>query len=70
MNIKLLFEPRDLWIGLYWTVKWSGWDRKLFLYFCLIPTLPLLVSISLKPWVYTSDGGVFEGLDQLDRGAK
>lgn len=33
----LIFEPRDLWVGVYW-------DRtryELAVYICLIPTLPL-----------------------------
>ena len=31
----LVFEPRDLWIGVYWTRE----DEKLLLYICLLPTL-------------------------------
>lgn len=54
MKINLKFEPRDLWIGLYWDVKkdysccYSRQDKpenKIKLYFCLIPMLPLVVEI-------------------------
>lgn len=31
----LVFEPRDLWVGVYWTCE----DGKLLLYICPLPTL-------------------------------
>lgn len=38
VSVKLLWEPRDLWIGAYWTR--NGSDH-LFVYLCLLPTLPI-----------------------------
>lgn len=48
VSLSIAFEPRDVWIGVYW-------DRpefaKLVLYLCLIPMLPFRVAIT------TSHGG-------------
>jgi hypothetical protein len=43
---KLKFEPRDIWIGLYWNFKNDGhkfgkWWRYLDIYICIVPTIPL-----------------------------
>lgn len=40
MRIWFRFEPRDLWIGVYWT-RAIGVDGRseLHLYVCLLPTL-------------------------------
>ena len=41
----LVWEPRDLWIGVYWTrhEKSSppGYDPDLSIYVCIIPCLPI-----------------------------
>ncbi|MDF0554892.1 hypothetical protein [Kamptonema sp. UHCC 0994] len=34
---ELKFEPRDLWIGVYWDYKYAD----LYLHICLIPMLPI-----------------------------
>lgn len=47
-KVKLLWEPRDLWIGLYWTritAHHPSADGMAF-YICLIPCLPLKVSFN------------------------
>jgi hypothetical protein len=39
VHVELLFEPRDLWVGVYWNVPEGGWRRRVDLYVCLLPTL-------------------------------
>lgn len=51
VSINLLLEPRDIWIGVF--VKGTYWEMGspyLSLYVCVIPMLPILVSIRLKRW--------------------
>lgn len=51
MRIAMLFEPRDLWIGVYWKTYTARGDDGRFLrrwtaiYVCLVPMLPIKVSI-------------------------
>lgn len=42
-TLELLFEPRDLWIGVFWDVPYSPFDPfwQLEIYLCIIPCLPL-----------------------------
>lgn len=42
-SIQLLFEPRDLWIGVYWNVEQKYQENELSIYFCLIPCLPIRI---------------------------
>jgi hypothetical protein len=44
-SIGFKFEPRDLWVGIYWTMSEDAWARFLEIYVCIIPTLPLHVVI-------------------------
>lgn len=44
---ELMFEPRDLWVGLYWTLG-SPWHREYYL--CLIPTVVLRVDLRKGWW--------------------
>lgn len=34
---KLLFEPRDIWIGIYW----KRYPKAIQMYVCLFPMLPI-----------------------------
>ena len=45
MNLKVKFEPRDLWVGVYWNFSRSVESpyRRLNLYVCLVPTVPIIV---------------------------
>jgi hypothetical protein len=43
--LALLFEPRDLWIGIYWRTGREGPRRTLTLYLCLLPCLPIRLSL-------------------------
>ena len=39
LSISIVWEPRDLWLGLYWDKK----DSSRFFYLCLVPCLPIRV---------------------------
>lgn len=41
LDIEVLFEPRDAWVGLYWDKRRDG----LHLYVCAVPFLPLHVVV-------------------------
>lgn len=34
---RIFFEPRDIWVGLYW----KRYPRAIDLYVCVVPCLPL-----------------------------
>lgn len=40
MHMKIYFEPRDLWVGIYWTRD----GTIMRLYICLLPMLPIRIS--------------------------
>ncbi len=49
-QLTVKFEPRDLWVGLFWT--YSGRDKtdiydyaELRLYFCIVPMLPIRLTL-------------------------
>jgi len=44
-RIRIQFEPRDIWIGVYWTKEQTGRGRLLTLYICLVPMLPITLQI-------------------------
>jgi len=39
---QFLFEPRDLWLGVYWK-RWpkASWPKAIEFYICFLPCLPL-----------------------------
>lgn len=42
-NVSLKFEPRDLWIGVYWNRPYWGLE----VYICIVPCLPIKLT-----WYY------------------
>ena len=55
VSVLLLWEPRDLWVGVYWkgTYMEAG-NKMLDVYVCVIPMLPILLGVTVKPWRYTA----------------
>jgi hypothetical protein len=49
-STELIFEPRDLWVGVYWDRPQAqrGGTRWLLIFFCLIPMLPLKIRFKFK----------------------
>lgn len=47
-KVRLYFEKRDIWVGLYWDADGWGVVRTLTLYFCLLPCLPLRVELEYR----------------------
>lgn len=52
VRMRLEFEPRDLWVGLFWKAdKHNRYDglqmfNKWHFYFCVIPMLPLHITVT------------------------
>jgi hypothetical protein len=45
-SIRMLWEPRDLWVGVYWT---RPRPYALQVYVCLLPCVPILVTHVVAP---------------------
>lgn len=43
-SLYVLFEPRDLWIGVYWNRERVGRANRWSVYVCLLPMLPIRAS--------------------------
>jgi hypothetical protein len=43
LSVALLFDMRDLWIGIYWKQERKPFYDVLILYICIIPTLPIKI---------------------------
>jgi hypothetical protein len=41
VQIAFLFEPRDLWVGAFWTASADDTARVLTVYLTLFPCLPI-----------------------------
>jgi hypothetical protein len=45
LGVRVKFEPRDIWLGVFVDRTWYEMDRKWHrLYICVLPTLPLIVT--------------------------
>lgn len=42
------FEPRDLWLGLYWKTGMEANWQVVTCYVCLLPTLPIIFVLERK----------------------
>lgn len=43
LSVALLFDIRDLWIGLYWKQEHKSFYDVFILYICIIPALPIKI---------------------------
>jgi len=41
LTIALLWEPRDLWFGVYWDHRKALVDSSMYVYVCIVPMLPI-----------------------------
>ena len=48
-QLQIKFEPRDIWVGVYWTTRDGVFDRGLDFYVCILPMLPIIFRIHYKP---------------------
>ena len=49
LNITIKFEPRDMWIGLFWQYSKSVESpfRRVKFYICIVPMLPIIFDFAL-----------------------
>jgi hypothetical protein len=47
-TLAIKFEPRDIWVGVYWLTDGWGVIRVLTLYICLLPCLPLRIDLEYR----------------------
>jgi hypothetical protein len=48
MTIEVQYQPRDAWVGLYWDVQTSSSWRRLQLYLCAVPFLPIKLTLLVQ----------------------
>jgi len=52
IKIGVRFEPRDLWIGVYWNRFECAGGKYLDVYICLIPMFPICLHYAeMKQWM-------------------
>ena len=43
LNVRVIFEPRDFWIGVYFAKPTSGLEYDYYrVYVCLVPMFPIV----------------------------
>lgn len=47
IKAQIQWEPRDIWIGLFWRTTERERNRYLHLYVCVVPFLPMHVTVWL-----------------------
>ena len=45
IKARIEFEPRDLWIGVYWNYHTIGTLKHLDIYICIIPIFPIHITV-------------------------
>lgn len=55
LTVRWLWEPRDIWLGVFWNRTQVGdyGDEFLLVYVSLIPCLPLCICWGIYPGRYT-----------------
>lgn len=48
-QVRLEWEPRDLWLGVFWKTRRYHGAKILDVYLCAVPCLPLVVSVVTEP---------------------
>ncbi len=46
LAVTIEFEPRDLWVGVFWKRWIEAGQQRTRLYICLLPMLPIVVDHS------------------------
>lgn len=49
-TVQLLFEPRDLWIGVYWEILMEMGTQWCTLYITIVPMFPWRIEFPIKRW--------------------
>jgi hypothetical protein len=57
-SVALEWNPRDLWVGVYWSRRVVGRAASLHAWVCVVPCLPVHVhAFRIRPW-RPKDGAV------------
>lgn len=59
-SMRLYLDVHDVWVGCYWRPDGWGVMRRLTLYFCIVPCVPLRVELE---WVARRSQRRFWGLE-------
>ena len=43
-KIRAVFNPRDLWVGVYWNYDRDGQSKRFIMRVCLVPFFPVVIS--------------------------
>lgn len=69
MRAQLEFKPQDLWVGIYWDVRWECQpphnddcvpQNNLHIWVCLVPMLPIHLTIKYAACGLSRRGDAYE----------